>query len=121
MESNRTDPVSDRWMLFDVKYSRVGGWSIECECGDFETGYDSYDTGMFHELKEHFRDHHPSQDADVLMLSPFAMRAFVDYFDHQVETATSAKRWIVAIAVALGIGLMPILWRAVDWIVHLGS
>ena len=108
-------------MVFDVRYSRSGGWSITCECGHFKTGYASYDTGMFYELKDHFRDCHPEQDAEALTLSPFDMRAFVDYFDQQVESATSAKRWIVAIGVALGIGFVPVVWRVVDWLVKLGS
>lgn len=121
MDSTQQSPVQPRWMVFDVRYSRSGGWSIACECGRFNTGYESYDTGMFYELREHFRDYHPEQDAEALTLTPFDMRAFVDYFDQQVESAASAKRWIIAIGIALGIGFIPIFWRFADWLASLAS
>lgn len=107
-----------RWLNYSVRYTRSDGWVITCECGGFDERSDRFDSGMFHELGNHYRTCHPGHEEGTndMFMTIADMKAFVDYFDHQVDKSTGTKRWVIAMGVALGIGLVPILWRFVDWL-----
>lgn len=118
MASSQEQPQDTSWLNYSLRYTRTGGWTVSCECGEFEEHSDRFDSGMFYELSNHYRTCHPEHEEgpNNMFMTIADMRAFVDYFNHQVEKSTAAKRWVIALGVALGIGLIPILWRFVDWL-----
>lgn len=118
-ESNQEQSQEVNWLNYSVRYTRSEGWIVSCECGEFCERSDRFDSGMFYALGNHYRTSHPGHEEGTndMFMTIADMKAFVDYFDHQVEKSTGAKRWVIAMGVALGIGLIPVLWAFVDWLV----
>lgn len=109
-------PSKTAWVKYDLTYHRSGGWRILCECNRFEFRSDGFDMDIFYRFADHLETAHPdnSNDPEDFRITLRDMKGFVDFFNHQVDRSTGAKWWIVAIGVALGIGIVPLLTRLVD-------
>ena len=108
------DPLDYR-----IEYSRTSGWRVSCSCGEFVTTRISFDSGMFYEFSNHIRDAHKGHDPSGLVLSPFDMLAFVEYFNHLSEKSISNRQWTIGLAVLIVIGMIPIIWNLVDRVLQL--
>lgn len=106
-------------LAYDIEYSRIFGWRVSCGCGNFIATRSSFDSGMFYEFSNHIRDAHKDHDPDGLLLSPFDMRAFIEYFNHLSEKSISNKQWLIGLAVLIVIGMIPIIWNLVDRVLEL--
>lgn len=114
MAETRTSAADIRPLDYSIEYLRVSGWRVSCGCGEFTATRNSFDSGMFYELSKHIRDAHEGHDPDGLVLSPFDMLAFVEYFDDLSEKSISNKQWTIGLAVLVILGMIPIVWNIVD-------